>query len=112
MKNIKEIYDLFYSPIVTPYNLLENVKLPNYSYVNYYKENDSVVAEMKCTPENSDKEIVFYYYFDSQDHLTKIYKENVDVQKKVLVYSRDAEQNKAINSFNIQRKNNNISLSK
>lgn len=111
VKNIKELYDLFYSPIVTPYNLLENVRLPNYTYVNYYKENDSVIAEMKCTPENSDKEIIFYYYFDSQDHLTEIYKEKVDVQKKELVYSRDNEQDKAIKSFNVKKENNKISLS-
>ena len=25
---IKRIYDMLYSPVLTPYNLLENVKLP------------------------------------------------------------------------------------
>lgn len=29
---IKKIYDMLYSPIISPYNLLENAKLDNYSY--------------------------------------------------------------------------------
>ena len=36
---IKKIYDMLYSPIISPYNLLENAKLDNYSYVKYYANN-------------------------------------------------------------------------
>ncbi len=45
---IKKIYDMLYSPILTPYNLLENAKLDNYSYVKYYKNEIGLVAEMRC----------------------------------------------------------------
>ena len=45
---IKKIYDMLYSPILTPYNLLENVKLPNYNYLKYYTNSIGVVAEIQC----------------------------------------------------------------
>ena len=47
--DVKRIYDLLHSPVLTPYNLLENVKLDNYFYVNYYKNEIGIVCEMKCT---------------------------------------------------------------
>ena len=43
---IEKIYNMLYSPILTPYNLIENVKLPNYRYLKYYTNNIGVVAEM------------------------------------------------------------------
>lgn len=45
---IKKIYDMLYSPIISPYNLLENAKLENYSYVKYYTNETGLVAEMQC----------------------------------------------------------------
>lgn len=70
--NIKKIYDMLYSPILTPYNLIENVKLPNYEYVKYYKNHMGVVAEMKCFLDEQEEK-VFYYQFDQKDYLQKIY---------------------------------------
>lgn len=69
---IKKIYDMLYSPILTPYNLLENVKLSNYKYVKYYKNDIGVVAEMQCFIDGQDEK-VFYYQFDQKDYLQKIY---------------------------------------
>ncbi|MFZ5945657.1 MAG: hypothetical protein ACOYVD_16300 [Bacillota bacterium] len=71
---VKKIYDLLYSPIVTPYNLLENAKLQNYSYVNFYKGQEGLVAEMKCLMEDLE-EAIFYYHFDTEDKLLKIFME-------------------------------------
>lgn len=45
---VKKIYDMLYSPILTPYNLIENIKLPNYKYLKYYTNDIGIVAEMKC----------------------------------------------------------------
>ena len=45
---IKKIYDMLYSPIISPYNLLENAKLENYSYVKYFTNEEGLVAEMQC----------------------------------------------------------------
>lgn len=69
---IKKIYDMLYSPILTPYNLLENVKLSNYKYVKYYKNHIGVVAEMQCFLDDREEK-VFYYQFDQNDYLQKIY---------------------------------------
>ena len=80
--NIKKIYDMMYSPIVTPYNLLENAKLNNYSYVKYYKSNDGLIAEMECFVEDEGNKI-FYYHFDANDYLSSIYMEHNGKKQKV-----------------------------
>ena len=69
---IKRIYDMLYSSVLTPYNLIENVKLPNYKYVKYYRNNIGVVAEMQCLVDEGEEK-VFYYQFDQKDYLLKIY---------------------------------------
>lgn len=90
MNDLKSLYDLFFSPLVTPYNLLENAKLDNYSYVNYYKGQDGLIAEMKCKPKGSNKNIIYYYHFDSEDFLQKIYA-NKNNSEKHLVFERNKE---------------------
>ena len=90
-EKLKKIYDLLYSPILTPYNLLENAKLSNYSYVNYYKNNTGLIAEMKCIMEENSKEMIFYYHFDKNDFLSKIYQEDMVYHNKILIYDRAKE---------------------
>lgn len=85
---IDKIYKLMYSPIVTPYNLLENAKLDNYSYVNYYKGEYGITAEMKCITDD-EVETVFYYNFDHEDKLFDIHMEVDSV--KTLVFDRKEE---------------------
>ena len=63
---------MLYSPIISPYNLLENAKLDNYSYVKYYKNEVGLVAEMQCEIPGEGKK-VFYYQFDKKDYLQVIY---------------------------------------
>lgn len=87
-KIIKKIYELMHSPIVTPYNLLENAKLDNYSYVNYYKGEIGLVAEMKCSMGDG-VYTTFYYYFDESDKLIKVY-EKIKGQKNI-VFNREEE---------------------
>jgi hypothetical protein len=88
--DIKNLYDLFYSSVVTPYNLLENAKLPNYSYVNYYMGDDGLIAEMKCEIEAHQEKVVFYYHFDKEDKLDQVFIEE-GVAKKKLIYDRKTE---------------------
>lgn len=79
---INKIYNMMYSPIVTPYNLLENAKLDNYSYVKYYKINDCLIAEMECSiPGEGTK--IFYYEFDSNDYLQTIFMQSNGIKEKV-----------------------------
>lgn len=85
---IEKIYDLLYSPIVTPYNLLENAKLDNYNYVNYYKGVLGLIVEMECIMDEG-QETIFYYYFDKNDRLIKIYKERKG--QSIIVFDRNEE---------------------
>lgn len=81
---IKKIYDMLYSPIISPYNLLENAKLENYSYVKYFTNEEGLVAEMQCVIPG-EGEMVFYYQFDK-----KIIAKNIPEYygEKNIVFSR------------------------
>lgn len=87
-KYINKIYDLLYSPIITPYNLLENAKLDNYFYVNYYKDDFGLISEMKCSMEDGTEKI-FFYHFDTLDRLDRVYMQDGNCKK--LVFSRETE---------------------
>ena len=82
---IKKIYDMLYSPLISPYNLLENAKLENYSYVKYFTNEEGLVAEMQCVVPG-DGEQVFYYQFDKKDYLQKIYRNAMET--KNIVFNR------------------------
>ena len=68
-----------------PYNLLENAKLENYSYVKYFTNEEGLVAEMQCVIPG-EGEMVFYYQFDKKDYLQRIYQNTME--KKNIVFSR------------------------
>ena len=87
-KYIDKLYTLLHSPIITPYNLLENAKLDNYNYVKYYKGNDGLIAEMQCVNEEA-VEVKFYYQFNESDELDIVFmKESDNIQ---VVFSRNEE---------------------
>lgn len=89
-KYIDKLYTLLHSPIITPYNLLENAKLDNYNYVKYYKGNDGLIAEMQCVNDDA-VEVTFFYEFNKNDELDIIFmKENKELE---VVFSRDKEIN-------------------
>ena len=67
------------------YNLLENAKLENYSYVKYFTNEEGLVAEMQCVIPG-EGEMVFYYQFDKKDYLQRIYQNTME--KKNIVFSR------------------------
>lgn len=93
---IKKIYDMMYSPILTPYNLLENAKLDNYKYVKYYSNNIGIVAEMQCAIADDDIK-TFYYQFDNRDFLQEIY---CDLNgEKDIIFKRDTEIKDAKNEY-------------
>jgi|GEM_PF-1384462 len=84
---LNEIVELNNDYILTPYNLLENAKLQNYKYVKYYKKDGYLICEMQF--DVFKKDYVFYYYFDKNDKLHKIYKE--ENGKIELYFSREDE---------------------
>lgn len=71
MEKFQELFDLVFSSIITPANLLENAKLDNYDYVNYSKSKDGLVVAMKCSMERGIKR-EFLYNFDKQDKLQTV----------------------------------------
>ncbi|AKR09568.1 MULTISPECIES: hypothetical protein [Bacillus cereus group] len=93
--DVKRIYDLLHSPVLTPYNLLENVKLDNYFYVNYYKNEIGIVCEMKCTVKDG-SDLLYFYHFDKNDCLVKVYMQDSN-DAKVLIFDREQELNNEIN---------------
>ncbi|MBY7009039.1 hypothetical protein FDB15_18415 [Clostridium botulinum] len=87
-KYIEKLYTLLHSPIITPYNLLENAKLDNYNYVKYYKGSNGLIAEMQCINEDA-IELTFFYEFNKKDELDIIImkeQENIEV-----VFNRNNE---------------------
>jgi hypothetical protein len=69
--DFKQLYELVYSPILTPYNLVDNAKLPNYDYVNYSKGEKGLIVSMKCELEEGFS-VIFDYFFDKKDALQKL----------------------------------------
>lgn len=105
--DIKNIYDLLYSPIITPYTLLDNSKLSNYSYVKYYKDNENLVAEMECIVADGTCE-VFYYIFDNNDYLMQVLiKEQLG---KRLLFDRNDKLNEAKSNYIHSKKFTTIAL--
>lgn len=82
---VNEVYNMLYSPIVTPYDLLDNAKLENYSYVKYYTNDAGLVAEMRCTIPHEGSQ-VFFYQFDKNDYLQLIYQN--EMKNENIVFSR------------------------
>lgn len=71
MDMFNKIYELSYMPLLTPYNLLDNLKLDNYTSINYKKVNNCILAEISCLIDKC--AMTFYYEFDSSNYLNKIY---------------------------------------
>lgn len=68
MKNhIERIYELTHLVILTPSNLIENIKLENYNEIKFYKEETNIICKMTSIEEN--EEIFYFYEFDRNDKL-------------------------------------------
>ncbi|EAE3409303.1 TPA: hypothetical protein PNM84_001355 [Listeria monocytogenes] len=64
---LEDIYKLTNKTILTPSNLLSNIKLDNYNEVKYYKEDNMIICEMSSLED--DEEIKYFYKFDMSDKL-------------------------------------------
>lgn len=105
--NIEQLYKLVFSPLITPYNLLENAKLDNYEYVNYSTENNKFIVEMKCTMEDNSK-AVFTYFFDKNDNLQKAIMLSNGIHETI--FDRNEEMEKIKGRILNQRRNNTKSI--
>ncbi|KMT22969.1 hypothetical protein [Clostridium cylindrosporum] len=87
MTIIDKIYDLTYNEILTPYNLIDNLKLDNYHEIKYAKNNDGIIAEVIC--DVSQTRTSFYYQFNFDNFLNEIYYFEGNV--KEYLFNRSAE---------------------
>lgn len=71
MNLFDKIYNLTYSPLLTPYNLIETLKLDNYISLNMKKNELGIISEITCRIDNDN--ITFIYEFDKNDYILNIY---------------------------------------
>lgn len=90
--NINNLVNLLHSAILTPYNLLENLQLSNYKSINYYKDNDFIVADIVFYAHN--EEVMFRYVFSQDNHLQKIY--HVDGETVMVQFDRNKEKEETV----------------
>lgn len=100
MKLFDRIYELTYLPLVTPSNLLDNMKLPNYKSINFLKNSDNVVAEVECFVDK--KLMLFYYVFNEKDFLQQIY--YLDHGEKEILFDRQDELNSLRANYHLNEK--------
>lgn len=86
---------------------MENAKLPNYDYVNYYKGENGLIAEMSCIIDNGNK-AVFYYHFDSCDNLNQVFMSTEG--RKELVFDRQLEVRKLTEDYLQETKDNPVAV--
>lgn len=87
-KMIDELYDVIYSPKISPEQLINNATLPNYISVHIESNQIGMIIESKC--KLNDWIIATYIYqFDSSKKLLSL-TEQVGNQKKEL-YNRQQE---------------------
>ncbi|EFU05742.1 hypothetical protein O1B96_001711 [Listeria monocytogenes] len=96
---IEKIYELTNSTVLTPHNLLDNIKLSNYIEIKYYKENNDIICQMTSL-ENQEK-IHYLYVFDKNDHLqtAKILYESEELE----IFNRSKELEKLIHDYEKQK---------
>jgi hypothetical protein len=98
MNNIvNEIYRLSEKSIVTPSNLIDNLKLEKYKKISYQKTKDNYLKCEMITEENG-KKIVFDYYFDDRDFL--IYAEAIEGTSKELLFDRSKKLKQLLHKYN------------
>ncbi|UOK56175.1 hypothetical protein MGI18_14155 [Bacillus sp. OVS6] len=92
---IERLYDEIYGPKLTPYELIENVKLPNYISVDFCKDSENnIVAYTKCLLEDGSKAL-FTYSFDKDSKLVSLKSTVHGIDEEI--YNRKTE----IEKFNL-----------
>lgn len=89
LETIELLYDEIHGPKLTPYELLENVKLPNYTSIDFSKDTENnIVAYTKCLLENGDNAI-FTYIFSNDNKLLSLKSSISGIEEEI--YNRKIE---------------------
>lgn len=99
---IDRIFDLKNKNIVTPYNLLENLKNNNYMYANYSKKNNLILCNIGFI--DNGNLINFLYKFNKDFKLENISYE-IENGERVELFNRQKELDIALFKYDQYNKN-------
>lgn len=99
-KVINRIYELKEKPILLPSNLVENIKLENYSNVNFTKNSFGVVCTM--LEYDCEKIVKYIYQFNENDYLMKI--TAFSEMEEIELFDREEELSMLLAQFDPQLK--------
>lgn len=89
LETIERLYDEIHGPKLTPYELIENVKLPNYISVDFSKDSENnIIACTKCLLKDGNNAI-FTYVFNKENKLISLKSIVHEVEEEV--YNRKSE---------------------
>lgn len=94
--NFDRLVELYSSSILTPFNLIQYLKLDNYinMEVNKNNYNDRLIAKINFMV--NEKEKAMYYEFDYDDKLLEVYSLNENYEKEY-IYNRNIEERDLLN---------------
>lgn len=70
---LRQIYNLIYSSIITPENLVDNLRKDMYTSINFYKTANGIISEVNATLKNGEK-VTYSYSFDKNEKLQSLIK--------------------------------------
>lgn len=97
MNLFNKIYDLTFSPLLTPYNLIDTLKLINYHSLCFKKNTIGITAEITCNIDENNF-LTFYYEFDEKDFILSLY--YYENNNKIYLFNRYEELDVHKNKFN------------
>jgi len=94
-KQIKKIYELTNDSILTPENLVNNIKLDIYKEIKYYTKDNKIFCEMKSVED--EEEVSYLYEFSLDGKLIKaISKTNTETDE---FFNREKELDISIEEY-------------
>ncbi|ULG86606.1 hypothetical protein FH593_20085 (plasmid) [Leptospira interrogans] len=70
---LRQIYNLIYSSIITPENLVDNLRKDMYTSIHFYKTANGIISEVNATLKNGEK-VTYSYSFDKNEKLQSLIK--------------------------------------
>lgn len=98
--HIEKLVELITSPIITPFNLIEYLKLENYKSMNFYKKGNNIIAEVTFISYEV-FENTLYYVFNHDNELLEIYQ--IEDENKIICFNRKTEKERIVNELNDSR---------
>lgn len=94
-KLISKLYYILNNPLVTPWDLVENVKLDNYDNLHIAKGEKGIIATIECVNDGGST-VEYVYYFDHQDHLLSLVLREGHLEEIVFDRSKEIETAKTL----------------